>query len=317
MSQEQGTYKTDTNDAMEMMGVGYEEMDGNGKQSAAVISSPRMVRALRGEGLVEYKAWGWVKISSAFISHIKILKGAKLSIWQTMALSIDENGECRLSVKEIARMTGYSRSEVIESQKELDAMGYLSVTRESGKKNIYKPEFAARGFVAPTSSPAQKNDQSRKTTSPVVYRKKSAYQSSRTIVKSVPSIKRVKRVKEGAAPSSPFNSNPPKPKATDFPAVVLYREVTEFYPVKACWNTVVEAVAKVGARLGRDATKDDLTPFYVFWCGKGWNPKSIDWLDYAIKGNTEFSKLISKPTSTSSARLFPKYVNGKAVFENV
>jgi hypothetical protein len=315
MSQRQGDCETETDEVLSTLSTGKEEVGGDEKQLAAIISSPRMVRALQEDGLVEYRAWGWVKISSAFISHIKRLKGAKLSIWQTMALSIDEKGECKLSVKEIAKMTGYSRSEVIESQKELDAMGYLSVTRESGKKNIYKPEFAARGFVIPTTKPSQKNDQSSKTTSPVRSRKKSANQSSPSIVNSVPSINRVKRVKERATPAALSNS---KQKATDIPAVVLYKEVTGAYPVKACWSAVVDAIAKTGARLGRDAAKDDLLPFYVFWCGKGWNPKSIDWLDYAIKGNTEYSKPASTPAlqpKSTASRSFPKYIDGKAVFD--
>lgn len=123
------------------------------------------------------------------------------------------------------------------------------------------------------------------------------------------------RKKERATPVAPSNS---KQKATDIPAVVLYREVTGAYPVKACWSAVVDAMAKTGARLGRDAAKDDLLPFYVFWCGKGWNPKNIDWLDYAIKGNTEYSKPATTPTlqpKVAASRSFPKYIDGKAVFD--
>lgn len=162
-------------------------------QPAAIIESPRTVLALS-EGLVDYKVWGWVKISAKFIAHIKRLKGAKLAVWQTMALSINEYGECELSAKELAEMTGYSRSEIIESQKELDEMGYLTVTKSNGKKNIYKPEFAARGENAPTSEPVQKNDQSRKTTSPVTPLETANDQSSPSEGNSDPSFNRVKRV---------------------------------------------------------------------------------------------------------------------------
>ena len=172
-----------------------EEKQPYGNESqAATISPPRTIMALSDGGLIEYNVWGWVKISANFIKHIKKLKGAKLSIWQTMALSIDENGECSLSSNELAELTGYSRSEVIESQKELDGMGYLTVTKKSGKRNIYKPEFAARGYNSPTEEPVQKNDQSRKTTSPVPSLESASDQSSLSEEKSDPSIKRVKRV---------------------------------------------------------------------------------------------------------------------------
>lgn len=157
-------------------------------QPAAIIESPRQVLALSETGLIDYRVWGWVKISAKFIAHIRKLKGAKLAVWQTMALSINEFGECELSAKELASMTGYSRSEIIESQKELDKMGYLSVTRSKGKMNIYKPEFAARGGNIPTDEPVQKNDQS---SPPFEF---SGNQSSPSMEKSDPSFNRVKRV---------------------------------------------------------------------------------------------------------------------------
>lgn len=88
--------------------------------------------------------------------------------------------------------------------------------------------------------------------------------------------KKLKKDKEGAAPKTP--------KASDFPSNVLFREVTERWPAKANWNTVLQKVFEVEKRLGRVPAKDDLFPFYEAWCGNGWRVDNIAWLDYASRG---------------------------------
>jgi hypothetical protein len=122
--------------------VGTLEM--TGYEKAAVIERPRKAHAIGENGLEDYQLYGWVKMSAKFCAYIKSLRGAKLAIWLCLALNIDENGECQLSQKELCAMTGYSHTEVIDSVKELDEMGFLSVDR-SGKKNLYNPLFVARG----------------------------------------------------------------------------------------------------------------------------------------------------------------------------
>lgn len=168
------------------------------EHAAARIESPRVVRELTDDGLREYKVWGWVKVSAKFIAHIKKLKGAKLAIWQTIALSIDEVGECNLSVNDIVKLTDYSRSEVFESLKELDEMGYLSVVRQSGRKSMYIPEFAARGSSSPS-------DQSRKTTSPVPSLASANNQSSPSEENAAHSIKSIKRVNTDVPENMPLD----------------------------------------------------------------------------------------------------------------
>lgn len=133
MSEDQAEYITD---ALEMMGAGYDK--------AAIIERPRKTHAIGDAGLEEYQLFGWVKMSAKFCAHIKKLRGAKLSIWLCLSLNIDEDGECRLTQKELCAMTGYSHTEVIDSVTELNEMGFLSVDR-SGKKNLYKPVFVAKG----------------------------------------------------------------------------------------------------------------------------------------------------------------------------
>ncbi len=135
-------------DALEMMGQGYE-------QPAAIIDPSRMVKALRDGGIVDYKVWGWVKTSARFRSHIKILRGAKHDIWHYLALGVGEDGRCKETIKQICEGTGYSHTEVINSLKELDELGYLSIQKDS-KGNIYTPEFVARGGNSPTESAVKK-----------------------------------------------------------------------------------------------------------------------------------------------------------------
>lgn len=184
MSEERADYKTEVEDALQMLGVGY------GDEPAVIIEKPRKDVALHEDGLKEYKVWGWVKKSAKFIYHVRRLRGAKLSIWEIIALSIDENGESAMSLKELVTLTGYSRSEVSESLKELEEMGYLTVQKETGKKSIFKPSFAARGENSPSEEPVQFLDG---LTRPVSTQ---GYPSSSPEENIVPSIIRVKRVKQ-------------------------------------------------------------------------------------------------------------------------
>lgn len=193
--EEPGKYQTELEEALNMPGTGY----GN-PNPAAVIERPRRDMELRDDGLYEYKVWGWVKISAKFIAHIRKLKGAKLAIWQVIALSIDEDGKCELPVEDIALMSGYSESETRETLRELEEMGYLSVNRRQGRKSIYQPEFAARSSADPT----QDIHPSRKTTPPVSTQ---GYPSSPPIEQATPIPLELKELKHGD--KSPDTENLP------------------------------------------------------------------------------------------------------------
>jgi hypothetical protein len=182
MTEPQADYTTETEDALEMLGAGYE-------QPAAILEPARNANSLTKAGLVLRRIWGWVKISANFIAHIKILKGAKLSIWLCIALSIDETGKCNLTIKELAEIAGYSHTEVIDSLKELQVMGYLGIDK-SGKKNIYTPEFAARADKKPSKERLVKKLES----TPV-----DQYESSPSEENPVPSYRELKELKKPLA----------------------------------------------------------------------------------------------------------------------
>jgi hypothetical protein len=128
--------ETDASDAIEMPGRGY--------VPAVVIERPRKAYGINDSGLKEFQLAGWVKMSARFCLRIKELRGAKLAIWLCISLNIDESGECNLTQNEICKLTGYSRTEIIDSLSELDDMGLLSVDR-SGRRNMYRPVYVAKG----------------------------------------------------------------------------------------------------------------------------------------------------------------------------
>lgn len=182
MSEPKPDYEAETEEALALLGVGYDD-----NQPAVIVSAPRKDIALQEEGLEEYKVWGWVKKSAKFLFHIRKLKGAKLAIFDVITLTIDENGETTLSLVDLAKLSGYSRSEVAESVQEMQEMGYLSVKKVYGKSNAYRPLFVARGEASPISGLVQKNDQSSL---------QDGHPSSPAIQNATSSIKELKRVKK-------------------------------------------------------------------------------------------------------------------------
>lgn len=176
---EESTYTTEVEDALAMLGVGYDK-----NQPAALVEPGRQVLSLQDNGLEMYNAWGWVKLSAKFALHICKLSGANLKVWLILALLIDESGTCKLKIKQITQLTRLSHTEVINSTKELEEMGYLSVKRDP-KGNEYKPIFTARGAGNEPDEVVKKVD------STLV----DLVESTPPIEKLAPSISRVKRVK--------------------------------------------------------------------------------------------------------------------------
>lgn len=86
-------------------------------------------------------------------------------------------------------------------------------------------------------------------------------------------------VKEGAS------AKPAKPKATDIPELVVYREVVSHWPKPFQRDIVINSIQKVGARLGRDVTAADLAPFFTAWGEVSGNDWSLKWLtEWAVAG---------------------------------
>jgi hypothetical protein len=69
------------------------------------------------------------------------------------------------------------------------------------------------------------------------------------------------------------------------PEVALFHDLTGRYPAKPSFETVVQSVQEIKARLGREVTTDDLKPFLTAWTDKAWNPLNLAWLtEWAVSG---------------------------------
>lgn len=74
------------------------------------------------------------------------------------------------------------------------------------------------------------------------------------------------------------------PKASDIPELVIFKDVVKHYPKPFQRDTVIEAVQKINIRLGREATVDDLCPWFTEWGKVSGNDWSLVWLDWAVAG---------------------------------
>jgi hypothetical protein len=80
--------------------------------------------------------------------------------------------------------------------------------------------------------------------------------------------------------SKDIKAAPPQP-----PEIVLFRDVVRHYPKQFQRDTVIEAIQKVRARLGRELTTEDLHPFFSAWGKVSGNEWSLVWLtDWAVPG---------------------------------
>lgn len=261
-------YQVEENDQLgiDMVGVGYDK-----NQPAVVIERPAKGISLSEDGLAEYKVWGWVKISANFIYHIKLLRGAKLSIWQTISLSIDEDGTCKFSLNDLVKLTGYSRSEVSESLKELDEMGYLHVKKEKGRSSIYEPNFAARDQNTPSSIPIQKSDGS---THPV---RTHNHPSSPSIEKTVPTIKELKELERESIYIDFKNMT--VVEARKVPTLKLYAQATDYFPGSPTWEFIHKTITE------HNLTYETLKMVAEAWALNSFKPGNIKGiLEWAVNG---------------------------------
>ena len=105
-------------------------------------------------------------------------------------------------------------------------------------------------------------------------------ENRRQVLKNLSSTKRIK--KDSATQEKPKKQ--PKEKPATHTSITLFREVVSRYPAKVNYDDVIASVARLSERLGRDAVKDDLIPFYKRWCSLGYNPYSLSWMEWAENG---------------------------------
>lgn len=75
------------------------------------------------------------------------------------------------------------------------------------------------------------------------------------------------------------------PKANQIEEIVLFRRAAGMYPPRPSFETVVDSMHKIAARLKRAPGVGDLRPFLTAWTDRGYKPNNLAWLtDWAVKG---------------------------------
>jgi len=110
------------------------------------------------QGFEVVQSLGWVKFSAAFRKNmLRKLKGAKLAIFICISLHLNEDGVSFPGIDKIAEETDYNRDTIMQAIAEMEAIpGLLSVLRERGKANKYRPAFVARGAKNDPDQPVGK-----------------------------------------------------------------------------------------------------------------------------------------------------------------
>lgn len=120
-------------------------------------------------GFSERRKRTWIKLSVTFLEVMKELKGCRLSVFLCIGLHVNRKGESFPSIKLMAEETGYSVRQIKTAIQELEDKGYLTVTRNHRKVNLYsdfggfaygngnEPESLSAG-IAPKSRTAVSKD---------------------------------------------------------------------------------------------------------------------------------------------------------------
>jgi hypothetical protein len=101
-------------------------------------------------------------------------------------------------------------------------------------------------------------------------------------------------IKEGAKPK--------QPKASSIPELVIFKDVVKHYPKPFQRESVIDAIQKVNARLGRVAALEDLAPWFKEWGEVSGNDWSLKWLtEWAVNGKITNGNKKSNPVIPSPA----------------
>ena len=148
MTEEQAEYKVETQEAMEMLGKGYDH-------PSLEIHPQQTVISKRGWKMQEEIIPAFVKVSTAFKQEMESISGNAIKVWLFIALSINrDTDQARPGLRTIAKACNLSINTVTSMIKELEQHQLLSVDREGNKYNIYEiPEY-----VSVNSRGVSKND---------------------------------------------------------------------------------------------------------------------------------------------------------------
>ena len=197
--------------------------------------SSQIVETDNGLELVE--TLGWIKFSAAFRARmLRKLKGAKLAIFISICLHLNEDGDSFPGIKTICIETGYHRDTVMSEIQEMENIpGLMKVLRQRGKPNHYRPSFVARGKgnqpvgkIRPVESPVGEtctgfSQSSReKSDSKKIRGKKNNDDESKAISERVSSF--TKLYEGNIGPITPLSADLIRCSVIDYPDTAWYEE---------------------------------------------------------------------------------------------
>jgi len=245
MSEDQAEYITETEEALQMLGKGYNNDPIPPNEFVAKISGFTLAPdvLINEYGYVTALVWGVT--------------------WRFCQMS---DGVCRAKLEKIAARLGMSERTIIRHMDILCQDGYLFDTTPTLKN---KPHiYADTGKIKVNMSIAARVTESQRAMT------ESQRQGDRESVEE--SIKKQTKKEKIKAEKTP---KPPTP-----PEILVYREVTRLYPPKVNWESVILIIQSVSKRLCREATADDLRPFFEAWTFRGFKPTNINWTSWAVSG---------------------------------
>jgi DNA-binding Lrp family transcriptional regulator len=244
-------YITESQEALEMSGKGYNNDPVPPNEFIATISGFTLApdAIINEYGYVTALVWGVT--------------------WRFCQMS---DGVCRASLEKIGARLGMSERTIIRHLETLCNNGYLFDTTPNLKN---KPHiYADTGKIK-----VKMNIEAGVTESQRAMTESQRQGDRESVEESIK--KQVKKQKINGASAMPKT---PTTKATDFPELVLHREVVKHWCKPHQREIVISAIQKINTRLGRLAVVDDIIPFWQAWGKVSGNDWSLVWLDWAVSG---------------------------------
>ena len=279
MTEQQSEYITETEEALQMLGKGYNNDPIPPNEFVAKISGFTLAPdvLINEYGYVTALVWGVT--------------------WRFCQMS---DGVCRAKLEKIAARLGMSERTIIRHMDTLCQDGYLFDTTPTLKN---KPHiYADTGKIKVNMSIAARVTESQRAMT------ESQRQGDRESVEE--SIKKQTKKEKIKA------EKPPKPPTP--PEILVFREVTRLYPPKNNWDDVVKIIQSVSERLGRPATKEDLQPFFDAWTFRAFKPTNINWTSWAVSGKIPQQGVQQKPLEPKGFEAVRKFManHSEEVYQN-
>jgi hypothetical protein len=239
--------------------------------------------------------------------------GAKraLIVGRIWRFSQMEQGRCIASLATIARGVGMSRGTVMRHLQWLCANEYVIDTTPGVRSRPHAYEigeragglFSARSPYNPEAETPENAGEAERDAAPSARELVAPIRDAGVSVRDEPvqirdtgtadrdsgvSVWNTKREvkKDSKRDSKKHNKrgNDAARRARQIPAVALFHSVTGRYPPRVNFEEIEAAIARIGSRLGRYPTREDLLPFYRAWTARGYNTGNLAWLEWAEGG---------------------------------